>query len=242
MNLSRFTEISTEKPRPLFSAALALLISCIACWPTWPGYMSYDSLFAYRESIYGIETAVWPPIQAYLFFLSRITTGGPGGLFFTETFILFFGAALVFSFFIRSAILWAISVLIFFGLFVYFPTMVGTLVVLWKDVTTTTIAMLGLTLWLAAVRRTSLAWLFASIAALSLGVAVRYNAFPLLVFLMALMVLTPFGASRKPWARAYAAGATVLGLALAIASITWRLPDFHRLPSGTGFAGVQEFD
>lgn len=204
--------------------------------------MSYDPLFAYKESISGIENAVWPPVQAYLCFLSRITTGGPEGYFFGQTYLLFFSAALVCSFFIRRAVLWTLTIFVFFGLFIYFPTMVGTLAVLWKDVTTVSFALLGLALWLVAVRQTSVPWLLASIAVLSLGIAVRYNALPLFVFLLGLIALTPFGANEMPRARIYAVAAIILGLALVIASSTWRLPDFKRLPSYRGFAGVQMFD
>lgn len=231
-----------QQPRLAAAFALALVAAVIACWPTWPGYMSYDTLFAWRESYAGIDTAVYPPMQAYLSWISRVLTGGPGGYFFSQVFVLFFSSAVIISLYAERRATFVVAFGVYALLFLYFPTLAGVLAVIWKDVTTASFALLGLALWLVAVRRASFPWLAAAIVALSLGVAMRYNAIPLILPLMALIVISPFGGAQRPKAHRIAAGMAVLGLVAAYGSTTWRLPDLHKLPSNRGFAGVQEFD
>jgi hypothetical protein len=226
----------------LLSLVLAMIASALFCWPTWPGFMSFDSLFAYKESLDGIQTAVWPPMQAYVFFLSRSLGGGVAGVFFGQTAVLFFSAGLIFSLFLKRALSVIAAFVAFCALFVYFPTLWGTLAVLWKDVTTTSFALLGIALWLVAMRGVSFAWLIAANLAFAAGIALRYNAFPLTFFVMLAMVAAPFGLVRRPHDRWIAGGLAVMSIVLAIASTVYRLPDFQRLPSATGFTGVQEFD
>ncbi|HEY3797680.1 MAG TPA: hypothetical protein VGL58_04950 [Caulobacteraceae bacterium] len=204
--------------------------------------MSFDSLFAWRESIEGIQTAVWPPMQAYLSWLSRVLTGSPGGFFFGQVFVLLFNSALILSLFLRRLISLVVAFLIFCAMFAYFPSMMGVLGTLWKDVATTSFAVLGVALWLVAVRRVSYGWLAAAVVALSLSVAMRYNALPLILPLMVLMVVSPFGGIERPRARSMTAAMLAIGVVAAFASTVWRLPDLHQLPSSRGFAGVEEFD
>lgn len=204
--------------------------------------MSYDSLFAYKESIDGIVTAVWPPMHAYLFYLSRISGAGVGGLFYGQTFLLFFSAFLILSMFIRAIIEFAAGCLTFSAFFFWIPTLWGTLGVIWKDVTTTSFALFGIALWMVAIREKSFLWLAGAAAAFFFSVALRYNAFPLTFFVIVLMVACPFGDERRRFDRPVAAAMLFSALMLAYASTIIRLPDFQRLPSDTGFAAVQEFD
>jgi hypothetical protein len=165
-----------EEPRACLSLLLALVATVLFCWPTWPGFMSFDSLFAYKESIEGVSTAIWPPMQAYLFFLSRQLGLGVAGIFFTQTFILFFSSALIFSSFFRGAWTVIVAFVTFCGLFVYFPTLWGTLGVLWKDVTTTSFALLGVAIWSFAIKRKALVWIACAALAFFFSLASRYNA------------------------------------------------------------------
>lgn len=74
----------------LFSA----LATALLCWPSWPGCMSYDSLLAYQQARYGVQTALWPPLHTYLFVLSRAIGADTWGLLLAQTFLLLFGATL----------------------------------------------------------------------------------------------------------------------------------------------------
>ena len=230
------------RPRPVLAVLYALAASALLCYPTWPGLMSFDSLFAYKESLEGIVTAVWPPAQAYSFYLSRAAGAGVWGVFIGQAFILLFSAALIFSMAFRTIAAVVTALLVFSLAFVWFPTLWGTFGVLWKDVTTTSFALLGLALWLLAIRTVSYAWLVAGAAAFAVHVALRYNAFPLTFFVMALMAACPFGFVRRPNARLITSAVLLGGLGLAFISMKVRLPDFRVLPSGTGLSAVQEFD
>jgi hypothetical protein len=204
--------------------------------------MSFDPLFAWKEALYGVETSVWPPMQAYLFYLSRTLTGGPGGYFFGQTFILFFAAAVIFSLYSRKTWTTIVAFAVFVGLFIYFPTMIGVLAVIWKDITTTSFALLGLMFWLLAARYHSWAFIVCSVVSFSLAAAMRYNALPLVFPLMLLMIVSPFGAPSDNKARLITLAALVVGLATAFATTVWRLPDFHKLPAQHEFVGIQVFD
>lgn len=235
-------DFQLEKPRGALVFVLAAIVSLLFCWPSWPGFMSFDSMFAYTESIDGIQTAVWPPMHAYLFYVSRHLGADVAGVFFAQAILLFYSAGLLLSMFIARTLSLVVAFLAFAALFVVFPTMWGTLAVLWKDVTTTSFALLGVALWLTAIQRRSFGWLAGAMLALSIGVALRYNALPLTFFIFVGMVAFPFGGIRRSRATAVAFGLLAAGLAFAYVSTTYRLPDFNKLPAARGFAGVQEFD
>jgi hypothetical protein len=235
--------VTAGQPRWAISLAFALAATVVVCWPNWPGLMSYDSLFAYRESRSGIETMLWPPMHAYLFWVSDRLGAGPGGLFAFQTFLLFFGAAVSLNLLVRST-LWALAGLAAFAIgFVAVPELIGCSVVHWRDVTTASFAMGGLAAWLLAARYR--AWPAVVVAALAFGVAaaLRYNAVLLLVLVAPLMVWAPFLRPREAARqRAVTAGLLAAVLGLAWASTHWRLPDFKALPHANNFAGTQEFD
>jgi hypothetical protein len=205
--------------------------------------MSYDSLYAYQESRTGIETVLWPPMHAYLFWLSDRLRAGPGGLFASQTFLLFFGAAVSLNLLVRSR-LWSLAGLAAFAVaFVAVPQLWGCSLVHWRDVTTTSFAMGGLAAWLVAARYRAPPVL--ALAALSFGVAaaLRYNAVLLLVLIAPLMVWAPFLQPQAPPRRRLAVAALLAAsLGLALASTHWRLPDFRAMPNPNNFAGTQEFD
>lgn len=242
--ISQALYFADDLSRPRFGLAglLAGLTSIALCWPTWPGYMSFDSLFAWKESLYGVETSVWPPMQAYLTYLSRTLTEGPGGFFFAQTFVLFFSAAVIFSLYVRRTSTTIVAFAAFVGLFIYFPTMIGVLAVIWKDVTTASFALLGVMLWLLAVRYRSWACMISAGVAFSVATAMRYNALPLMFPIFILMITSPFGKAGENKARLATCAILAVAMALAFSTTIWRLPDFHRLPAQHEFASTQEFD
>lgn len=225
------------------SLGLAAAATALFCTPVWPGYMSYDSLLAYDQGTWGVSTATWPPLHAYLFGLSHALGARAWGLFLAQTFVLFAAANLTISLFAPRAAWAALVALGFLASFVFVPSQMGVLFVQWRDVTTTGAALLGLALWLLAARQRQPALL--ALAALSFGaaVALRYNALPLVVFPLALMVWRPFLApSPSRSSRRIALSAALAALALAWASTHWRLPDLALLPPGQTFAYTQAFD
>ena len=231
------------EPRWLASGLYAGLLTAAIGYAAWPGMMSYDSLFAFNEAHSGVTTALWPPMHAYLFFLSQRLGLGAGGLFAAQTFLLFFSAAVALNLLVGRR-LWAFAGLAAFALaFLYVPELIGAVVVHWRDVTTTSFAMAGLAAWLTAARFGSRPALVLAVASFAMAAALRYNAVLLIALAAPLMVWRPFlGAPAPPRTRALAAAALVAGLALASASTHWRLPDLKPLGNPGNFAGAQQFD
>jgi len=123
------------------------------------------------------------------------------------------------------------------------PELIGSAVVHWRDVTTTSFAMAGLAAWLCAARFRWRPALIVAAASLAMAAALRYNAVLLIVLAAPLMVWQPFlGAPTPPRTRAMTAAALIAGLALASASTHWRLPDLKPLENPGNFGGAQQFD
>jgi hypothetical protein len=229
--------------RWIASGLYAALVTAAVCIPAWPGMMSYDSLFAFTEGKTGVTTALWPPMHAYLFFLSQRLGAGAGGLFLLQTFLLFFSGAVALNLLVRS-LGWALAGMAAFALaFLYVPELIGALVVHWRDVTTTSFALGGLAAWLAAARYRSRGALILAAASFAMAAALRYNAILLIVLVAPLMVWRPFlDAPTPPRARAVTGAALIVGLMLASATTHWRLPDFKGLENPGNFGGAQQFD
>jgi len=109
-------------------------------------------------------------------------------------------------------------------------------------VPTASFAFLGLALWLLAARYGQPLLLAPAAFAFGCAVALRYNAFVLVAFLLLLMVWSPLLGRSARVARPFAALCVISALALAWASTQWRLPDLMRMPSPANFAGTQQFD
>ena len=235
--------VTPGAPRWGLSVLYAALLTLAICWPMWPGMMSFDSLYAYEESLHGIETMTWPPMHAYLFWLSRHLGAGAGGVFALQTFLLFLAAALFVHLMIASRA-WAAAALGAFALsFVYVPELLGSAIVQWRDVTTASFALAGFAAWLRAAKQRSRVWLALAAACLGVAAALRYNAVLLFVLVCPLMVWRPFLAPRAPHrTQALAAVALLASLGLAWASTHWRLPDFKAMPATSSFVGAQQFD
>ncbi|MDR6627987.1 hypothetical protein [Caulobacter segnis] len=225
----------------LFSAAATIAI----CYPAWPGYMSYDSLFAYEQGLFGIQTSLWPPVHAYMFRISHAVGADTWGVFLVQTFILLFGSGLFLHVIAASRRTAWILCAGFLVAQAYFPTLWGTLFAHWRDVPTVSFAALGLGLWAAAAQRRS-GWLLATaVVSFCLSLSLRYNGFPLIIFVLAMMLWRPFlGVHRDAESaiRRRLAVGMVVGVLVAWASTQWRLPDLARLPKPHSWAGTQVFD
>lgn len=236
-------DVVQGKPSWLSSVLLAGLATLAVCYPAWPGHFGYDALYAYKTSITGIENMVWPPLHAYMFWISRIAGAGVGGLFAAQTFVLFFSAALAASLLIKSRIRAFAAAVTFIGLFVLVPPVLGVAMSQWRDVPTASFAMLAMSLWLLA--STYRSWPAFIVGALALGcsVALRYNAFPLFALIAPMMALWPFLGRPSAGKGRVAAGLVVaLSIIAAWASTQWRLPDLKPVDAANTQFTIQLFD
>ncbi|PZQ63199.1 MAG: hypothetical protein DI570_09820 [Phenylobacterium zucineum] len=233
------------RPAWLACGAYAAVITAALAYAVWPGFMSYDSVFAYQEGLYGIQTMLWPPLHAYMFTVSQRLGLGAGGVFVLQTFVLFGSAALVISTLVRSRLVAGLLCLAFAVSFVAVPPQLGVLSAHWRDVPTAAFALLALALWLQAARLRSPALLAAAAVSVGLSVALRYNAFALLAPLIPLMLWRPWltpAPGGDGAARVVLASALVVALGTAWASTQWRLPDLLRMPTPASLGGAQQWD
>lgn len=235
--------VTPGRPRWVTASVFALAGTGAICWPVWPGQMNYDALYAYGSSIEGIRSMVWPPMHAYLFWLSRTAGVGAGGLLAAQVFLLLFGVAMATGLLLRSRVATWAALGGFALLAVAVAPMTGVMTTHFRDVPTTSFAVLSLAAWLLAARRRSIAWLAAAGLLAGLSISLRYNAAALFVLTAPLMIWRPFLRAGPPArARLAAALALVLGFALAWASVQWRLPDLKRLPAPHTLVTIELFD
>lgn len=230
-------------PRWLQAGAYAALAAAPICLLSWPGFMSFDSLLAYEQAFTGVQTAGWPPMHTYLFWISKSLGAGAWGVFVAQTVLLFLGAGVVLNMLAPGRRLALLGQAGFALGFVYFPVLLGAAMVQWRDVTTASFGLLALALWLAAARARSIPLLVGAAAAIGCAAALRYNALALFALVIPLMVAAPFLTLRAPLAARLAGAASlVLFIGLAGASTVWRLPDLQRLPKPSNFATAQLHD
>lgn len=230
--------------RVAFAGLLGLcaLLSSFVAWMVWPGLMSYDSLKAFEEATTGITTVVWPPMHAYLLDLGKWLPFAPGSLIFAQV-LLLTGAGVVLAFRLYGSTFRAICAsVVYLGALILSPSVMGSLAVHWRDPLTAAFLVLAAAAWIGPPGRASwLGLLLGSIAA-TVCLALRYNAFPVLAPLVGLMV---FRVWRYPPAFPGRLAAILILLApfpLALASVTWRLPDFQRMPAATNLSTTRLHD
>ena len=242
-NLSaRFSDLGVGEPRLFTSMVLGLLTAVILCWPTWPGFMSYDTIAALRQSIEGITSGIWPPMQAYLLYLSRLVGLNVVGYFFGQAFLLFFSVFIILGFLTRTKTAHLLAIAAFVAVFLLFPTLWGTLGVIWKDVTTASFACAGVASWMLAIHYRSRPLVVIAGLAFFVSLALRFNAFPLTLAVIAGLAALPLGWKSTRNDRIFSTGIVMFFSILAVLSTTYRLPDLARLPADKGFSGIQLFD
>jgi hypothetical protein len=208
----------------------------------WPGLMSYDGLLAFTESARGITTSTWPPIHAYLLTLSGQFPMAPGSVIFLQVFCLGAGGVVVAFRLFRSTLQASLAAIVYLAALVLSPSVTGTLAVHWRDPLTAAFFALAAAAWIAPPGRSSWLGLILGVAAATVCLSLRYNAFPVVVPLTCLMVYRVW---RYPPARPGRLAAILLLLApypLAVASVTWRLPDLQRLPRVENISTTRLFD
>jgi hypothetical protein len=232
---------------PRFAALVVLLLApalaaSFVAGSVWPGLMGYDGLLAFTESARGITTNTWPPMHAYLLTLSGQFPMAPGSVIFLQVFCLGAGGVVVAFRLFRSTLQASLAAIVYLAALVLSPSVTGTLAVHWRDPLTAAFFALAAAAWIAPPGRSSWLGLILGAAAATVCLSLRYNAFPVVVPLTCLMVYRVW---RYPPARPGRLAAILLLLApypLAVASVTWRLPDLQRLPRVENISTTRLFD
>jgi hypothetical protein len=220
----------------------AALASAILAGLVWPGLMSFDSLLAFSESARGITNANWPPMHAYLISLAWRLPFAPGNIIFLQTFLLC-AAGVFLAFRIFRTTLQAVAASgVYLVLLAVSPSISGSLAVHWRDPLTAAFFCLAVAFWVGPPGRPPWPGLLLGALAASVCLALRYNAFPILVPITLLMVFRIW--RYGPYGGAGLAALLVLlaPYPLAMASVTWRLPDFQRMPPVSSLSKNRIFD
>lgn len=237
--------VTASAPRTL---ALGLILcacafaSAILAGSVWPGLMSFDSLLAFSESASGITTVAWPPMHAYLISLAARLPFAPGNIIFLQTFLLCAaGVFLAFRLF-RTTLQAVAAAVVYLVLLALSPSVSGSLAVHWRDPLTAAFFCLAVAFWVGAPGRPSWPSLLLGALAASICLALRYNAFPVLVPITFLMAFRVWRFEPSKFARFAALLVLLAPYPLAVASVTWRLPDFQRMPPASSLSTTRLFD
>ncbi|MDM0008850.1 hypothetical protein QTI51_28820 [Variovorax sp. J22G73] len=224
----------------IFALAVVALVSVAS----YPGFMSFDSVEALRQAREGVQGSQYPPFGSYVWRIFDWIWPGPTlmQIFQNGTLLLSFG-------WILNNIGWPIFVrLIVLALFSALPALLGTMLVVWKDVAVAAFYMLSLALAFeisSSSRRKK--WLTAAaVFFLFCGMAYRFNAasgaLPIMIYIF---FVNRGGASAKEGlliisAKAFAALLLLFSLVWVVNS--FRFPEFTRLEKNTNMASIMRYD
>jgi hypothetical protein len=229
----------------LIAWATAVGLAGLLSWASWPGFMSFDSLEALRQARTAVEGQQYPPFGSYVWRVLDWIWPGPTLMHLVQNVLLLgaFGSVL--------ALLGWPPLLLAAGLVgtLLLPPVLGTMLVVWKDVAVAACFMAGFACLLAVrlgVVRSRLGWIAAGLVAIFCGMAYRFNAasgaWPLLLF--AMWIALP---DRAPVGRAVQAVLAGTALLLVLFALVWivnsfRFPSFERLQRNTNMDSVMLFD
>ena len=230
----------------LAAVGLLLLVPALAAafvaGSVWPGLMGYDGLLAFTESARGVSTNTWPPMHAYLLTLSGQFPMAPGSVIFLQVFCLGAGGVVVAFRLFSSTLQASLASIVYLGALALSPSVAGPMAVHWRDPLTAAFFALAAAAWISPPGRSSFPGLILGAIAATVCLSLRYNAFPVVVPLTGLML---FRVWRYPPAAPGRLAAILLLLApypLAVASVTWRLPDLQRMPRVENISTTRLFD
>lgn len=225
---------------------LALAVVALISIASYPGFMSFDSVEALRQARQGVEGSQYPPFGSYVWRIFDWVWPGP------TLMQIFQNGVLLLSFaWILNNIGWPVLVrLVVLALFSAVPALLGTMLVVWKDVAVAAFYMLSLAVAFEiscskSYRRKR--WLTAA-AVLSLfcGMAYRFNAasgaLPILIYIF---LLNKDGAAGvrggvKIGIKAFAALLIMFSVVWIINS--FRFPEFTRLEKNTNMTSIMRYD
>lgn len=194
-------------------AALALLLASIFSYQIFPGFISYDSMLQFQQTL-GLSELhdAHPVLMVYLWRVLLHAYDHIGVMLIFHQ-LLYWASIGLFACLVSSRTLVRVLILLLIGLC---PPLAILSLHLWKDVGMVIALALAVTLLLGYVRRPHWAWLVGAAMALFFAVAVRVNGF--IPAMPLLMVLCYFAARRLARSRLQVFGLTVAAmLALMVA-------------------------
>lgn len=203
--------------------------------------MSYDSIHALDGAVSGVEDSMWPPMVSYVWRAVNLVSTSPSAMQIVQVFILLVSAMYTLLYFTDRLWLSAVGL----AVYVLIPVILGTIIVIWKDVLTAAFMLAGFAITLAFAKSNKrwVRWALSALALvfLFLGAATRHNsivAVAPIVLLLSWYLLENI--SPRTWLRAGMAGM----LAVALTGTLYQgklLLDRYSLPDLAPIAGTEDF-
>ena len=166
-------------PLIVFIISVCILVIC------YPGFMSYDSIRMLEEARTSVRGGIYPTMPVYILRVFDIFGHGSTLMLQIQNYTLLLGLMLILRTLGASLIASMVSLL---GLLL-FPTVIGCMLVLWKDVTLTALMVCSVALiyWASQVEKNTrylnlAKWL--SLLLLVLGTLVRFRVVWMLLFFL----------------------------------------------------------
>lgn len=139
--------------------------------------MSYDSIQMLEEARSNVNGGIFPATPVYILRLFDLTGHGPTVMIQTQNFILLLSVTLILRILGASFVAIAISLLALLAM----PTVIGCMLVLWKDVTLVALILLSISMifWASQTNKEAVFYQtakWASLLLLILGTLVKFNA------------------------------------------------------------------
>lgn len=221
----------------LFPAFITLYI----CVIVYPGFMSYDTIHALDGANFGVTESTWPPMVSYIWRFVNIFSTSPSAMQCLQVYVLLTSVMAIVFLFVRKIWISAISIVVY----LFVPVILGTVIVIWKDVLTASFMLAAFALVLVTreiSRRGLRIFLYvASICFLFLGATTRHNSISG-VLPMALYLAWMFFSSNRLSKILRVTIAVGLGLLLTGGLYGGKtLLDRYALPSFQQMAGTEDF-
>jgi len=178
-----------------FLVFITLFLSGIILYLAYPGFMSYDSLRMLEEARSRVIGGIFPPMPVYILRFFDITDHGSTVMIFFQNWIFLFFYSLILTAF-RFNFFALINSLIF--LLLGMPLVLGCMLVLWKDVTMTSLIFYSLAIIFVLDRGyISIKYFYiikwSSFLVLTIATLIRFNAFSatLIIFIYWIYVFYP---------------------------------------------------
>jgi hypothetical protein len=205
--------------------------------------MSYDSIRMLEEARSSVMGGIFPAAPVYVLRFFDIGGHGPTSMIQAQNFILLLSMALILRVLGTGLVASAIALIAVIAM----PTVVGCMLVLWKDVTTTSLVMLSLAMTFWASQKDSnvkfyQAAKWSSLILLLVGTLIRFNAITSTA-IITLYWLTVFYGNRG-WKFRGAAFIAIVVCMMASTKVVnnYRFPSFEKLEANTILYGVMAYD
>lgn len=116
-----------EKLNPVFAPIIFTFLIVLIFHP---GFMSYDTLHALRSAREGVTDSMWPPMVSYVWRVVDWIYPHPSLMFFLQILLLLVSISYLAYFLIGNFIFSVVFLLFYLSV----PVVLGTVIVIWKDV------------------------------------------------------------------------------------------------------------